>query len=513
MKGIIYKATNLYNGLSYIGQTRATLEKRRSQHLKDAVTDSVNHFHLALMQYGDSGFKWEILDEFSGSKEEVIHALNVAEEYHILRLKTRLSEYGYNATQGGYSSDKFDDAIKRRALANYGGKAVLQYDLDGNFVREYESIAEVCRVFGIKNKHKGCYFLGRKWKGYQWREKVNEYFKHSIEPARSYSQKTTRVVAYNSDGCIYKVYPSIKACYNDLGKQYRIRKDFSDASYRVKSAPDYLVFKCEDDTPPASIDITVIHPQKEEKDKNSIEQSIPVLQYDLNGKLIREFASIAEAHRVTGASACRISKSCKKAIPFRISNGVKFIWRRKDGEIKHTIEVDKRTSCSSKNTGKHRKEHRVLQYGANGEFIKEWKNAYFAAISVGCSDSAIRRSLRGHILSKDTYIWKKYYEDYPQKINISVAAQEKKKRILTRDTNKREKPKTELRGLQRNNKGYEPKMEHRVLQCDNNGDVIKVWENMYQASLQTGESHNLIRKQCMGIPTRKKTPSVWRYYA
>ena len=53
----------------------------------------------------------------------------------------------------------------------------------------------------------------------------------------------------------------------------------------------------------------------------------------------------------------------------------------------------------------------------------------------------------------------------------------------------------------------------RIAQYDQNGMMIKVWENMYQAAMQTGESHNLIRKQCMGISTKKKTPSVWRYYS
>ena len=84
MKGIIYRATNSYNGKVYIGQTITSLKHRRSEHLRDAVSDSVNHFHLALMQYGKDAFEWDILDEFSGSREDVIHALNVAEEYHIL---------------------------------------------------------------------------------------------------------------------------------------------------------------------------------------------------------------------------------------------------------------------------------------------------------------------------------------------------------------------------------------------------------------------------------------------
>ena len=77
MKGIIYIATNLFNGKSYVGQTIASLNRRRNQHLRNAVSDTVNHFHLALMQYGKEAFEWTVLDEFEGTKEEVIHALKV----------------------------------------------------------------------------------------------------------------------------------------------------------------------------------------------------------------------------------------------------------------------------------------------------------------------------------------------------------------------------------------------------------------------------------------------------
>lgn len=166
MTGIIYKATNLYNGLIYIGQTRVSLAVRMKRHYQDAISDSSNHFHHALLQYGKEGFEWEVVDTFSGSKEEVIHALNVAEEYHILKYKSRISEYGYNATKGGYSSDKFEDAIRRRSKVDCRYKSVLQYDLDGNFIKEYESISDIRREFDCISLNSNT-FINRAWRGYQ----------------------------------------------------------------------------------------------------------------------------------------------------------------------------------------------------------------------------------------------------------------------------------------------------------------------------------------------------------
>lgn len=410
MKGIIYKATNLFNGMSYIGQTTTSLSQRMSQHLRDAVSDTVNHFHLALMQYGKDAFEWSILDEFEGSKESVIHALNVAEEYHILKNRSILDECGYNATLGGYSSDKFADIIKKRAQANYGGKAILQYDLDGNFIKVYDSIADVKRCFGVEH-HKGKYFIGKVWRGYQWREKVNEYYPRKIEKYENAGTQWVGVLVYTTDGRFYKEYSSIGKLRKEMGRNFKIRDGFDKVSIRSHVKDTYLVFRKISDAYPTYIEVEIIYPKKDQKKsskRSSNEcQGRSVLQYSIEGKFIREFKSISEAHKETGASVTCIRKSCKKELPFAVDIQTKWIWRY---------------------SGENRAEH------------------------------------------------------------IEVYA--------------------------RRNEGgsYTPKMEHRVLQISSNGEVIKIWENMYQASLQTGESHNLIRKQCMGISTKKKTPSTWKYY-
>lgn len=413
MKGIIYIATNLFSGKSYIGQTRTTLERRMNQHLRDAKSDGSNHFHYALSQYGKSGFEWKVLDEFEGTKEEVIHALNVAEEYHILKRKTMLDEHGYNATKGGYSSDVFADEIRRRALANYGGKAVLQYDLDGNFIREFESIAEVGRHMRTKNKGKS--FIGRAWKGYQWREKVNENYPHKISPHKPTAVRTRRVVAYSTDGYLYGSYKSLSDCRSVLGRQYAVRKFSDTITLRRCHKGIFLVFY-DDGSMPEKINVKFVSSQTKQTTKiAAADQSVAVLQYSREGCLLGEFPSISQAHRETGVGLGTIRKSCKRSLPYPLDMFTKYIWRIKQPGFTETIDV----------------------------------------------------------------------VDKPRAKSYSC------------------KP----------TKRYSPKKEHRVVQCDKQGEVVKVWDNMYQASLLTGESHGLIRKQCMGISIKKKTPSIWRYYS
>lgn len=476
MKGIIYKATNLFNGMSYIGQTTTSLRRRMSQHLRDAVSDTVNHFHLALMQYGKDAFEWSILDEFEGSKESVIHALNVAEEYHILKNRTILDECGYNATQGGYSSDKFADIIKKRVQANYGGKAILQYDLDGNFIKVYDSIADVKRCFGVEH-HKGKYFIGKMWRGYQWREKVNEYYPLKIEKYKVSSKPCVGLVVYYPDGRFYKEYASLSELRKEMGRGFAIREGFGKVSIKSHKRDAYIVFRKTIADYPTSIEVDIICPKSNNDKPSYSTQSTPILQYSTDGKFIKEFKSIGEAHKETGVARSSISNSCKKDVPYAVDIQTKWIWRYNNGSKQDQIEVYARRS--KRDSERPKKEHKIIQYDVNGNLVKIHKNLSIASTDSGVGVSVIRRGLKGAYFQGDIYQWMPFCEDYKQVIG-------------------------KIR--------YKRKNYVHIAQYDTNGNLIKIWENMYQASLQTGESHNLIRKQCMGISTKKKTPSTWKYY-
>jgi group I intron endonuclease len=95
--GIIYKSTNIINKKSYIGQTISTLNRRKTQHKRIAMTGSDYLFHRALRKYGFENFSWEILETCEKS------ILNEREEYYIKEFKTYAPENqsGYNMTRGG----------------------------------------------------------------------------------------------------------------------------------------------------------------------------------------------------------------------------------------------------------------------------------------------------------------------------------------------------------------------------------------------------------------------------
>ena len=62
--GVSYKATDMLNKKSYIGQTRRSLEIRKKEHELDSnLKKSRSAFHFALKKYGFDNFSWECLEE------------------------------------------------------------------------------------------------------------------------------------------------------------------------------------------------------------------------------------------------------------------------------------------------------------------------------------------------------------------------------------------------------------------------------------------------------------------
>ena len=93
--GVIYKATNLINGKSYIGQTKRDLDTRKKEHLKHGYA-----LHNALVKYGMDNFEWSILEECDDSM------LNDREVFWIDFYKTY--QNGYNETSGGENTENLD---------------------------------------------------------------------------------------------------------------------------------------------------------------------------------------------------------------------------------------------------------------------------------------------------------------------------------------------------------------------------------------------------------------------
>jgi group I intron endonuclease len=98
----IYRATNLLDGTSYIGQSVNPIERIKT-HFRNKKDD---YFHNALMKYGSQNFEWHIL--LYGPES----AVNDVEIGCIVLEDTKIP-FGYNMTDGGEGTSGFKHRLGR----------------------------------------------------------------------------------------------------------------------------------------------------------------------------------------------------------------------------------------------------------------------------------------------------------------------------------------------------------------------------------------------------------------
>ena len=106
---IIYKVTNKQNNKVYIGQTKNTLEYRKSQHERDCKYHRNSYFHEALLKYGFESFEWEVIDQ-ANTQEEI----DILEKKYIKECLSTNKEYGYNLKHGGKEGGLYNEECRRR---------------------------------------------------------------------------------------------------------------------------------------------------------------------------------------------------------------------------------------------------------------------------------------------------------------------------------------------------------------------------------------------------------------
>ena len=104
---IIYKATNKINGKCYIGQTRHSLEHRKTIHLRCAKKGVETHFYQAIRKYGEENFEWEIICSANDKKR-----LNELETFYIQKYDS--IKHGYNMVDGGDNNVMDIESVKTK---------------------------------------------------------------------------------------------------------------------------------------------------------------------------------------------------------------------------------------------------------------------------------------------------------------------------------------------------------------------------------------------------------------
>lgn len=199
---IIYKIKNKINGMLYIGQTIKSLEKRWTCHKSN--NSGCRFLSNAIKKYGSENFEIKIVSRCSSVEE-----MNHREQYYI-KLFNTLVPSGYNLDTGGKNSypsiltiNKRSESLKKyyennirkpiseetRAKISKMSKGrkrskesiikssialyieVFQYDLEGNFIKKFNSISIAARDMGVSTSDivKVCRNKRRLAGNFQWK--------------------------------------------------------------------------------------------------------------------------------------------------------------------------------------------------------------------------------------------------------------------------------------------------------------------------------------------------------
>ena len=248
-----------------------------------------------------------------------------------------------------------------------------------------------------------------------------------------------KVNQYSKKGKFIKSYESIKRASEETSTSYRTiiqccRKN-------CKTAGGFL-WKYSSDKSPLEIP------------KKIILKNIPVSQYTMTGKFVKNYKSYAEASKETGISNSSISACCNN----KIKQAGNYQWK--------ITGSDKKISSIEKYN--HRQG--IFQYTLEGTFVKKYSSMAEAERVTG--SSAIWNSCSNIQAQSGGYIW--VYDKKDVQLHLEMLK-------------KRQKPGAK-----------------RVYQYDLKGKLINIYSSIYESAYKTNINRNLISKCCRGIKKQAK---------
>lgn len=299
--GYIYCVTNKINNKKYIGQTIRTISKRWSTHKTESKTENnPSYFHKSILKYGfDNFIVSEVKKIVCHSKDELREELNYLEKKYIREFNT-IRPNGYNLTVGGDTSSY----VKCRPI--------VQISKHGEIVEKYNSIADATRALNISEGALSSVLYGftNKAHGYYWKflddVNLNKYIENIKQPY---------VAMYDKDGKLEKIYDDAKEASIEQNVTLgRIKQCCTLERKHSKEKQFRLYFDIDDI--PKSIDKLVV------------EWGRGIKQYDLYGKLIKEYKNIKDVLKQNPNYTASPIRNCCNGFRNKAYN---YIWKYVEG--------------------------------------------------------------------------------------------------------------------------------------------------------------------------------------
>lgn len=369
----VYMHQNKINGKKYIGITGNIPEVRWNNGKGYYKNPYFNH---AIQKYGWDNFEHIIL--YEGLTKEEAEDLEIET---IAKYDTTNSDNGYNLHHGGN-------------LRNINH--VYQYDrYSGKLIGEYTTVAEVNSKLGFYSEISDvCYGKRKTAHNFYWSYKyLGEYL--SDELVKEINKSFRKPIAqYDLDGNFIRSYNSKDEASDILLGKNRGAKSIT---MQFRTSYGYIWRYADDDgnfpTHISKEDLEWILDKTSKRDKH-------VAQYDLYGKYIKSYKTIALAENETGINHRDISSCCKGKI---VRTG-KYFWRYIDDL---TNDSDMAPDELELRIKKIKVDNRpILQYTKDGIFIKEYKSLADVSRDNNVHSSNVTKCCQGKIKTIGGYAYK-----------------------------------------------------------------------------------------------------------
>ena len=308
-KYCVYMHTNKINGKKYIGITCQQPPEKRWGRNGYNYKKSNPHFYNAINKYGWDSFKHEILFSNLTKEEACQKEIELIAYYNATN-----KEYGYNISNGGCGINMFTEETRmkmseahKKIDMPWTKIPVCQYDLNGNFIRQYESASQAARECGLSDGAQICYCCKNLYKtvaGYIWRYAGDILTKEHVEWCNSsdrYAPNKKSVCQYSMDGLLINVYDNILLAEKETGADHSVI--IRCCNNQCKTAGGYI-WRYYGDI------LTEEHLKWCNSQEPKLSLRKAVVQLTIEFEFIARYDSATEAERVTGIKIHNISSVC-----------------------------------------------------------------------------------------------------------------------------------------------------------------------------------------------------------
>ena len=308
----IYQITNKINNKIYIGQS-IDIERRWNQHMygKGSVV-----LMNAITKYGLDNFEFKILEtiEFT-TKNEVINLLTEMEQKWFDIKTPYINGYNINTTSKPNLTPNRDinfgiKISKIKIDNNHCGKPIKQYDLNGKFIKNWKSAAEVerCLSFKAENISACCLKKQNSSNNFIWRFESDELLNDDIIKANK-SLRMSEVRQYNLKGELINIYDNVLIASEKTNISQHIIRSTCNGHTKIGSR---FIWKFKNEPL-----ILLNHINKKD---------YPINQYSLDGELINKWDNINQLIKELGLNnwAPKLIYECCEN---KRNKYLKYIWK------------------------------------------------------------------------------------------------------------------------------------------------------------------------------------------